>query len=82
MTSFKLPENYSTPEGIKEGQTFKEIVTFKVLKGQLSIVSIGENEIPLTSGKPKNTKQALDEALQNANVDDDEGSGDQDQTAQ
>lgn len=68
--TFDLPEDYQVPQGIEEGETFKEIATFKVENGKVTIVSMGEDECPVKSSeskskpKPKGAKASIDEALE------------------
>lgn len=43
---FTVPEGYSFPEGIKEGDQFQELVTLQY-KGQRNVCVYGINEIPM-----------------------------------
>ena len=66
--SFKIPKGYSAPEGIKEGEEFSEIATFKFEGDEMMVLTIGEDKTPtLTrddmSSKPKTGKQAIKDQL-------------------
>jgi hypothetical protein len=65
MTSFTIPQNYSAPDGVKEGNEFSEIATFKIKDGKIHIVTIGEDATPVSSkeDKPKGGKAAIKEQL-------------------
>jgi len=67
--TFNLPKKYQVPEGIKDGETFKDLATFSVSKGKLTLISIGEDEVPISGkgDKPKGAKKAILDDLQNAN---------------
>ena len=67
-TSFNIPKGFSTPDGVKEGQEFSEIATFKIKDGKMHVVGIGQDNIPVESkmekaNKPKGAKQAMKEQL-------------------
>jgi len=48
---FKPPDSYILPEGLKDGETFEDIATFKLKpSGQICIIKVG-NEPLLASGK-------------------------------
>jgi len=65
--TINLPKDYQVPEGTKDGETFKEIATFRVSKGKLTLLSIGDDEVAISRDKkPKGAKQAISEELQNA----------------
>jgi len=67
---FKIPKDYSAPEGIKEGEEFSEMATFKYEGGEMMLLTIGQDKTPILSrddrsseGKPKGGKQAIKEQL-------------------
>jgi hypothetical protein len=67
-TSFNIPKGFSTPDGVKEGQEFSEIATFKIKDGKMHVVGVGQDNIPVESkmekaNKPKGAKQAMKEQL-------------------
>jgi len=49
---FKIPDSYLVPEGVKEGETFEDIATFKLKpSGQICIIKVGESPILSASTK-------------------------------
>lgn len=47
---FQTPESYITPEGVKEGESFEDIATFKLkANGKICIVKVGDS--PLYANK-------------------------------
>jgi len=62
---FPIPDGYQAPEGVKEGDSFKEIATFRFEDGELYIETIGQDETPIkqTKSKPKGMKEKVDEEL-------------------
>jgi hypothetical protein len=65
MASFTIPKNYSAPDGVKEGNEFSEIATFKIKDGKIHILTIGQDATPVSSkeDKPKGGKEAIKEQL-------------------
>jgi hypothetical protein len=68
--AFKIPADYSAPEGVKEGVEFSEIATFKYEGDEMMILTIGEDKTPVLSRddrsgskKPKGAGQAIKEQL-------------------
>lgn len=67
--SFKIPQDYSAPEGVKEGVEFSEIATFKYEGDKMMILTIGQDKTPILSRddrsekKPKGGEQAIKEQL-------------------
>jgi len=66
--SFPIPKGYSAPDGVKEGQEFTEIATFKFDGKQMTISAIGQDKIPLSGkgdeeGKPRKAGQAIKDQL-------------------
>jgi hypothetical protein len=67
-TSFPVPKGFSAPDGVKEGNEFSEIASFKIEGGNISIISIGQDKTPVTekedkSSKPKGGQAAIKEQL-------------------
>jgi len=67
---FKIPNDYSAPEGVKEGVEFSEIATFKYEGDEMMILTIGQDKTPILSRddrsgskKPKGGEQAIKEQL-------------------
>jgi hypothetical protein len=65
MPSFNIPKGFSAPDGVKEGNEFSEIATFKIKDGKIHIVTIGQDATPVSSkgDKPKGGKAAIKEQL-------------------
>jgi len=68
--AFKIPADYSAPEGVKEGVEFSEIATFKFDGDEMMILTIGQDKTPILSRDdrsnskgPKGAKQAIKEQL-------------------
>jgi hypothetical protein len=66
--NFTIPKGYSAPEGVKEGEEFSDIVTFKFEGDKMMILNIGEDKAPIESReekkeKPKGAKSAIKEQL-------------------
>jgi hypothetical protein len=86
MASFSIPENFSAPDGVKEGQEFSEIATFKIDGDQIHILTIGQDKAPVSGkedkkdGKPKGAKAAMKEQL--ASLEDKKGSASMEDTEQ
>jgi len=56
------------PDGIKEGDEFSEIATFKIEDGKVHVMTLGEKKTPVMDkeekdAKPKGGKQAISEQL-------------------
>lgn len=65
-TSFSLPKNYSTPEGVKKGEEFSDLATFKIDGNTITLIAIGQDKVPVKGGKedkPKGGKEAIKEQL-------------------
>jgi hypothetical protein len=67
-TSFNIPKGFSAPDGVKEGNEFSEIATFKIQDGKIHVVGIGQDNIPVQpkaekANKPKGGKEAMKEKL-------------------
>jgi len=67
---FKIPKDYSAPEGVKEGVEFSEIATFKYEGDEMMLLTIGQDKTPILSrddrsgnNKPKGGEQAIKEQL-------------------
>lgn len=56
---FPIPEGYQAPEGVKEGDTFKEIATFSFEGGEMCIETIGQDETPIVKDKPKTKPKGM-----------------------
>ena len=65
MPTFSIPKGFSLPDGIKEGDEFSEIASFKVQDGKVHILTIGDKKHPVESKdeKPKEAKAAIKEHL-------------------
>jgi hypothetical protein len=63
--SFTIPKGFTAPDGVKEGAEFSEIAKFKIADGKIHILTIGQNETPVTSksDKPKKAKDAMKEEV-------------------
>jgi hypothetical protein len=69
--SFTIPEDYSAPDGVKEGQEFSDIATFKFDGKEMMLLSVGQDKTPILNrhaqkeeeGKPKGAKAAMKEQL-------------------
>ena len=63
--SFPIPKGYSAPDGVKEGQEFTEIASFKFEGKEMTIISIGEDKTPIQGkdSKPKGAKDAIKDQL-------------------
>lgn len=66
--SFNIPKGFSAPDGVKEGNEFSEIASFKIEGGKIHILSIGQDKTPVTdksekADKPKGAKDAIKEQL-------------------
>jgi hypothetical protein len=72
--SFPIPKGYSAPDGVKEGQEFTEIASFKFEGKDMTLLSVGEDKTPITSkdSKPKGAKDAIKDQL--SALEDKEGS--------
>ena len=67
-TSFPVPKGFSAPDGVKKGQEFSEIASFKIDGGNITIVSIGQDKTPVAekedkASKPKGGQAAIKEQL-------------------
>jgi len=51
--AFKIPADYSAPEGVKEGKEFNDLATFKIDGGEIMVIAIGQDKIPLMSREEK-----------------------------
>jgi hypothetical protein len=65
---FNIPKGYSAPEGIKEGEEFSEIATFKFDGNEMMLLTVGEDKTPILNKddkgqKPKGAKAAIKEQL-------------------
>lgn len=67
---FTIPKDYSAPDGVKEGDEFSEIATFKFDGNDMMLLSIGQDKTPILNrnvkeegGKPKGAKAAMKEQL-------------------
>ena len=76
---FNIPKGFSAPEGVKEGQEFSEIASFKFEGNEMMLLSIGQDKTPVLSrdqkdgkDKPKGAKSAIKEQL--ASMEDKKGS--------
>jgi len=84
MCEFSIPSNYSAPDGVKKGDEFSEIATFKIDGKKIMITSIGQDKTPVggkEDGKPKGAKDAIKDQLKSmedkkgsASMEDTEGS--------
>jgi hypothetical protein len=68
MPNFPIPKGFSMPDGIKEGDEFSEIATFKIEDGKVHVMTLGEKKTPVMdkeekAAKPKGGKQAISEQL-------------------
>lgn len=54
--AFKIPTDYSAPEGVKEGKEFNDLATFKIDGGKIMVLAIGQDKIPLMSREEKEEK--------------------------
>jgi hypothetical protein len=68
MASFNIPKGFSAPDGVKEGNEFSEIATFKIKDGKIHVIGIGQDNIPVQpkaekAKKPKGGKEAMKEKL-------------------
>ena len=65
MVSFIIPKGFSAPDGVKEGNEFSEIASFKIKDGKIHILTIGQDKAPISSkeDKPKGGKDAIKEQL-------------------
>lgn len=72
--TFEIPKDYQAPEGVKDGETFQEIATFKFADGKMTLVAMGDDEFPISSKKeskpkkPKGAMEAVDEALKDGDT--------------
>lgn len=64
-SSFPIPKGYSAPDGVKEGQEFTEIASFKFDGKEMTLLSVGEDKTPISEkgNKPKGAKDAIKEQL-------------------
>jgi len=65
---FTIPKGYSAPDGIKEGEEFSEMATFKFEGNEMMLLTVGEDKTPILnkddkSEKPKGAKAAIKEQL-------------------
>ncbi len=75
---FKIPKDYSAPEGVKEGEKFQEIATFTFDGSDMQLVAVGEDEIPIAEGKkekskPKGAQQSIKEKLASEGEENEDG---------
>ena len=67
MSYFALPEGYTLPDGIKEGDEFNEIASFKIEDGKVKVLTLGEKKFPVVSdkkaSKPQSAKDMMKEQL-------------------
>jgi hypothetical protein len=68
MPNFPIPKGFSLPGGIKNGEEFSEIATFKIEDGKVHVLTLGEKKTPVSDKeakdeKPKGGKQAISEQL-------------------
>ena len=67
--TFPIPDDYNAPNGIKEGEDFKDVATFNFSDGKITLVSIGEKEAAVKSTKaaskpkPKGAAESIKESL-------------------
>jgi len=62
---FQPPESYILPEGLKDGETFEDIATFKLKKsGKICIIKVGDAPI-LDEGKKDNEDYGTEEGMGN-----------------
>ena len=47
-SSFPIPKGYSAPDGVKEGQEFTEIASFKFDGKEMTLLSVGEDKTPIS----------------------------------
>ena len=73
-SSFPIPKGYSAPDGVKEGQEFTEIASFKFDGKEMTLLSVGEDKTPVggKDSKPKGAKDAIKDQL--SALEDKEGS--------
>jgi len=64
-TTFTIPKGYSAPDGTKKGKEFTEIASFKFDGDKMTLLSIGQDNIPVSNkeDKPKGGKDAIKEQL-------------------
>jgi hypothetical protein len=63
---FLIPKEYQAPDGVKEGETFKELAVFSFDKGgKMKIHAIGEKAFPIETSekKPKGAQESIREQL-------------------
>ena len=84
---FTIPEDYSAPDGVKEGEEFSEIATFKFDGNDMMLLSVGQDKTPILNrnvkeeeGKPKGAKAAMKEQLKS--LEDKKGSASMEDTEQ
>jgi len=62
---FQPPESYILPEGLKDGETFEDIATFKLKKsGKICIIKVGDAPI-LDEGKKDDEDYGTEEGMGN-----------------
>jgi len=62
---FQPPESYILPEGLKDGETFEDIATFKLKKsGKICIIKVGDAPI-LDDGKKDDEDYGTEEGMGN-----------------
>lgn len=82
---FTIPKGYSAPEGVKEGEEFSEMATFKFEGKEMMLLSVGQDKTPILnkddkSQKPKTAKSAIKEQL--AAMEDKKGSEEMEDTGE
>lgn len=67
--TFAIPEDYMAPDGVKEGEEFQDIATFRFDGKKMTLLSIGEDEASVYKDKkdkpkkPKGALESIDEEL-------------------
>jgi len=62
---FQPPESYILPEGLKDGETFEDIATFKLKKsGKICVIKVGDAPI-LDEGKKDDEDYGTEEGMGN-----------------
>ena len=80
---FNIPKGYSAPEGIKEGEEFSEMATFKFEGKEMMLLTVGQDKTPVLSrddksNKPKKATDAIKEQL--SSLEDKSGSDEMEQS--
>jgi hypothetical protein len=65
--TFNIPSDYMAPDGVKEGEEFQDIATFRFDGKKMTLLSIGEDEASVykdgKKSKPKGAIESIKERM-------------------